>query len=129
MLTPKGCTARRRRLMERLDPAPDWAIIADPRHLMYLANFPVEPFSWASPPPGLLLIERGGASTLVTDNLAARRMKTLWVDRVLYAKDPRQIRLRPWPSRLLTRRFFTSFTWIDLHRSSRMVACGVTRTW
>ncbi len=82
MLTLEGCLGRRRRLMDRLDPPPDWAIVADPRHLMYLANFPVEPFSWASPPPGLLLIERAGPATLVTDNLAARCMKSIWVNRV-----------------------------------------------
>jgi Xaa-Pro aminopeptidase len=65
--------------MERLDP--DWAIVADPRHLMYLTNFPVEPISWSSPPPGLLVVRQDGSSMLVTDNLAARRIDNLWVDR------------------------------------------------
>jgi Xaa-Pro aminopeptidase len=69
-------------LLDRLDPTPDWAIVADPRHLMYLANFPVEPFSWASPQFGLLLVSRDGHSTLVVDNLAARRLQTLWVDQL-----------------------------------------------
>jgi Xaa-Pro aminopeptidase len=68
--------------MDRFEPPADWAIVADARHLMYLANWPVEPFSWAWPPPGLLLIERDGSAMLVVDNLAARHLDTLWVERV-----------------------------------------------
>jgi Xaa-Pro aminopeptidase len=68
--------------MERLVPSIDWAIIADPRHLMYLANFPVEPISWSSPPLGLLLIQQDGRAMLVIDNLAARRLDNLWVDQL-----------------------------------------------
>ena len=95
MLTAKGCLDRRQHLMWwfedvgplpewaiELEPSAEWAIIADPRHLMYLANFPVEPIFWSSPPPGLLLIKQDGWAMLVTDNLAARRLDNLWVDRV-----------------------------------------------
>src|SRR5262245_66441815 len=84
MLTPDGCKARQKALASLLinDANADWAIIADPRHLMYFANFPVEPISWSSPPPGLLLITREEWSMLVTDNLAARRMDQLFVDRL-----------------------------------------------
>jgi Xaa-Pro aminopeptidase len=65
----------------------EWGIVADPRHLMYLANFPVEPISWSSPPPGLLLVRRDGWAMLVIDNLAARRVDNLWVD---------QLEIVPW---------------------------------
>lgn len=85
MLSAEGCKGRRDRLMRKLEvaePRPDWAIVADPHHLMYLANFPVEPISWSSPPPGLLLVTRYDGSMLVVDNLAARRRDTLWVERI-----------------------------------------------
>ena len=95
MLTAQGCLARRKQLMWRyedlgrgpdwkpeLEPRAEWAIVADPRHLMYLANFPVEPISWSSPPPGLLLIKQDGWAMLVVDNLAARRLDNLWIDQV-----------------------------------------------
>ncbi len=82
MLTADGCLARRRRLMKRVAPESAWAIVADPRHLMYLANLPVEPISWSSPPPGLLLVARDGTATLVVDNLAVRRPESLCVERL-----------------------------------------------
>src|SRR5262245_25092131 len=82
MLTAEGCKRRCSRLLDCLDPAPHFVVIADAQHLMYLANFPVEPISWASPPPGLLLVERSGKRTLFADNLAVRNAETIWVDRL-----------------------------------------------
>jgi Xaa-Pro aminopeptidase len=83
MLTREGCETRRRRLFERLSPTPDWAIVADPRHLNYLTNFFIDPeSSLAAAAFALLLVERGGRTTLVTDNQAAKRAKDVWVDRV-----------------------------------------------
>jgi Xaa-Pro aminopeptidase len=85
MLTAEGCHGRRMRLIEEVrrwkSPA-QWILLGDPRHLMYLANFPVEPISWSSPPPGLLLIEESGHSTLFVDNLAVRNAETIWVDKL-----------------------------------------------
>ena len=47
MLTAEGCRQRRQRLWQQLDPKPDGdhLVLSDPIHLMYLANFHVDPFS------------------------------------------------------------------------------------
>src|SRR5438270_13954716 len=51
MLSAEGCRQRRRRLWERLDATSpgfrnvNQLVLADPVHLMYLANFHVDPFS------------------------------------------------------------------------------------
>jgi len=47
MLTAEGCRARRQRLWQQLDPPPDndYLLLSDPIHLMYFANFWVDPFS------------------------------------------------------------------------------------
>jgi Xaa-Pro aminopeptidase len=89
MLTREGCKARQQALalsLER-DANSEWAILGDPRHLMYFTNLPVEPISWSSPPPGLLLVMQDARSMLVADNLAARRMNHLFAD---------QIEIVPW---------------------------------
>ena len=41
MLTAEGCRQRRLRFWQQLDPPPDsdYLLLADPIHLMYLANF------------------------------------------------------------------------------------------
>ena len=55
MLTAEGCRRRRQRLWQRLDPQPDGdhLVLADPVHLMYLANFYVDPFSLGARLPRL----------------------------------------------------------------------------
>src|SRR5262245_21446870 len=82
MLTHQGCAERCRRPLGCLDPIPGLVIVADPRHLMYLTNFPVDPISWSSPPPGLLMLDRDGKRTLFADNLAIRNPDMIWVDRL-----------------------------------------------
>jgi Xaa-Pro aminopeptidase len=49
---------------------------------MFLANFPVEPVSWSSPPPAILHIDQSGSCTLFADNLATPSADTIWVDRL-----------------------------------------------
>src|SRR5207244_6580895 len=79
----EGCEARRKRLTERLRPTPDWALVADPRHVHYLTNFLVDPVSSSARAAlALLLIEQSGRTTLVTDNQAAKRAKDVYADRV-----------------------------------------------
>jgi Xaa-Pro aminopeptidase len=70
MLTPAGCRARRQRLWQRLDPALEWILIADPQHLLYFANYWQSPFVFRSNDAGaVLILGRNGSSTLVADNL------------------------------------------------------------
>jgi Xaa-Pro aminopeptidase len=70
MLTKDGCLSRRRRLWESVDPQLQWLLIADPRHLNYLANFWIHPLSFSAGERGLLLLERDNGATLLCDNLA-----------------------------------------------------------
>jgi Xaa-Pro aminopeptidase len=68
MLTKDGCLSRRRRLWEAVDPRIQWLLIADPRHVNYLANFWVHPLSFSAGERALLLIERDNGATLLCDN-------------------------------------------------------------
>ena len=70
MLTAEGCRQRRLRFWERLDPTPesDHLLLADPIHLMYLANFCVDPFSLGAGFGGVLLLRKDGHAKLIHDN-------------------------------------------------------------
>jgi Xaa-Pro aminopeptidase len=72
MLTKDGCLARRKRLWEKVSPDVEWLLIADPRHVQYLANFWVRPISFSGGERGLLLLERNGRATLLADNFTIR---------------------------------------------------------
>lgn len=72
MLTSEGCAARRARLWQQVPEQIEWLLIADPRHIYYLSNFLVNPLSFSHGERGLLLLERGGESTLVADNFTVR---------------------------------------------------------
>ena len=72
MLTEEGCLARRQRLWNSIPEIADWVLVADPRHVQYLANFWVEPLSFSGFERGLLLLERSGRATLLADNFALR---------------------------------------------------------
>lgn len=72
MLTREGCLARRERLWEALPESVEWVLVADPRHVQYLANFWVQPLSFSGGERGLLLLERQGQATLLADNFAFR---------------------------------------------------------
>ena len=76
MLTEEGCKARRARLFERLPEETEWALIGDPRHLMYLANFWVQPLSFSFSERALLLLRRGGPATIIGDNFTTRSAAT-----------------------------------------------------
>lgn len=71
-LTREGCLSRRARLWEVLPESTQWVLVADPRHVQYLANFWVPPFSFSGGERGLLLLERSGLATLCADNFAIR---------------------------------------------------------
>jgi Xaa-Pro aminopeptidase len=72
MLTKVGCLARRKRLWNAVAEDVEWLLIADPRHVHYLANFWVNPLSFSGGERGLLLLERDGEATLFGDNFAIR---------------------------------------------------------
>lgn len=72
MLTNEGCLARRERLWASIPEIADWVLVADPRHVQYLANFWVQPLSFSGGERGLLLLERSGRATLLADNFTFR---------------------------------------------------------
>lgn len=71
-LTEAGCRARRARLWRAVPDGVEWLLIADPRHVQYLANFWVQPLSFSGGERGLLLLERAGRATLMADNFTIR---------------------------------------------------------
>ncbi|MFG0332675.1 MAG: M24 family metallopeptidase [Maioricimonas sp. JB049] len=72
MLTHEGCLARRQRLWERVPESTDWVLVADPRHVQYLANCWVQPLSFSGGERCWLLLERSGRATVMGDNFALR---------------------------------------------------------
>jgi Xaa-Pro dipeptidase len=82
MLSAEGCRQRRQRLWQRLDPKPesDHLRLADPIHLMYLANFFVDPFSLGAGFSGFLLLRNDGHATLIHDNRLPQSVETAHVD-------------------------------------------------
>jgi Xaa-Pro aminopeptidase len=83
MLTAAGCQARRERLLQTLAPG-DGVEIHDPKHLVYLANFYVSPFTFRANDAGaVLLLTQEGKSILLADNLAEPSLEQVQVDEVL----------------------------------------------
>ncbi|QDT64970.1 M24 family metallopeptidase [Calycomorphotria hydatis] len=72
MLTKAGCERRRERFWEQMPDEVEWALIADPRSVLYFSNFLVQPLSFSYGERGLLLLERGGTATLLADNFSFR---------------------------------------------------------
>ncbi len=71
-LTEAGCLARRQRLWAAVPTDVEWLLVADPRHVQYLANFWVQPLSFSGGERGLLLLERDGRASLLADNFTVR---------------------------------------------------------
>ncbi len=87
MLTLEGCLARRKRLWDSLPANVEWILVADPRHVQYLANFWVQPLSFSGGERGWLCLERSGRSTLLGDNFALRAgVHPAYVDREIVEK-------------------------------------------
>lgn len=72
MLTAEGCSDRRFRLWDALPDEYEWVLIADPRHVLYLSNFLVNPISFSTSERALLLLERSGKATLLAENFTRR---------------------------------------------------------
>jgi Xaa-Pro aminopeptidase len=104
MLTAEGCRQRRQRFWEALDPKPDsdHVRLADPIHLMYLANFHVDPFSLGAGFGGYLIVRRDGQAKLlhddrlpadVADAHVEERASAKWYDGKSPGRGPRQLAL------------------------------------
>ncbi len=104
MLSAEGCGERRRRLWERLDPKPesDHLRLAHPIHLMYLANFSVDPFSLGAGFGGILLVRKDGHAKLLHDNRLPRSVEQAhveerevvpWYDGQSPGRGPRELAL------------------------------------
>jgi len=104
MLTAEGCRQRRLRFWERLEPRldGDHVRLSDPLHLMYLANFHVDPFSLGGGFGGVLLLRRDGHAKLLHDNRLPKsveeahveeRVVVPWYDGQSPAHGPRQLAL------------------------------------
>ena len=72
MLSREGCQRRCERLWQKMPDVVEWLLIADPRHVKYLCNFWVEPFSFSFGERCWLLLDRENGSTLLGDNYALR---------------------------------------------------------
>lgn len=72
MLTAEGCASRRERLWRHVPESVEWLLVADPRHVLYLSNFWVNPLSFSAGERGLLLLERSAGATLLADNFTRR---------------------------------------------------------
>jgi len=72
MLTKEGCLTRRERLWKMVSEDVEWLLIADPRHVHYLSNFWVQPFSFSVGERGYLLLEREAGATLLADNFTIK---------------------------------------------------------
>ncbi len=85
MLTAAGCLRRRERLWERLDPPPDGdhLRLTDPVHLVYLANFWVDPFSLGAGFGGCLLLRRDGHAKLLHENRLPESVNKARVEEVV----------------------------------------------
>lgn len=82
MLTAEGCRQRRQRFWQQLDPPPqrDFLVLADPVHLVYLANFYVDPFSLGASYHGYLIVRRDGYAKLIHDNRLPKSVQEAHVD-------------------------------------------------
>lgn len=76
MLTEQGCRQRRQRLWDKLHQDISWVLVADPRHIQYLANFWVQPLSFSFSERALLLLKRSGEAILLADNFTRRSAAT-----------------------------------------------------
>ncbi len=102
MLSAEGCRQRRQRLWQQLDPKPegDHLVLSDPAHLMYLANFFIDPFSSGAEFRGYLILRNDGRAKLIYDNRLPKSVEEAhveerrvvpWYDGQHPATGPRQL--------------------------------------
>jgi Xaa-Pro aminopeptidase len=104
MLSADGCRQRRLRFWQALAPQPDTdhLRLTDPIHLMYLANFHVDPFSLGAGFGGCLLLRKDGHAKLIHDNRLPQSVQEAhveecvvvpWYDGQAPGQGPRQLAL------------------------------------
>jgi Xaa-Pro aminopeptidase len=102
MLTAEGCRQRRLRFWKQLTPKPDsdYLLLADPIHLVYLANCWIDPFSLGAWSRGYLLLRNDGHAKLLHEDRAPasvadahvdERRAVPWYDAQHPARGPRQL--------------------------------------
>src|SRR5437868_6396669 len=102
MLTAEGCRQRRIALWQKLDPPPDGdhLVLSDPIHLVYLANFWVDPISLGAGFPAYLMLRKDGHAKLLYDSRmpksveqahAEEKRPIVWYDGQNPAHGPRQL--------------------------------------
>ena len=102
MLTAEGCRTRRERLWQKLDPPPetDYLLLSDPIHLVYFANYWVDPISLGAGFPAYLMIRKDGHAKLLHENRAPKsaelahveeRRSIPWYDGQAPGRGPRQL--------------------------------------
>jgi Xaa-Pro dipeptidase len=82
VLTAEGCRNRRLRFWQQVEPKPDtdYLLLADPIHLVYLANCYVDPFSLGAWFRGYLLLRTDGYAKLLHDNRMPASVEKSHVD-------------------------------------------------
>jgi Xaa-Pro aminopeptidase len=80
MLTREGCGGRRRRLLASLANPCDVVVIADPAHLVYLANFQPSPFVFRTVESAAILLVEPDKSTLVADDMLGPFLESAFVE-------------------------------------------------
>ena len=104
MLSADGCRQRRQRFWKALDPGPDndFLLLSDPIHLVYLANFWVDPISLGAGFSGYLMVRKDGHAKLLHDNRLPKSVESahveerrpiVWYDGQAPGKGPRQLAL------------------------------------
>ncbi len=83
MLTPESCAERRRRLWKSLPAGTDIAVIADPQHLIYFANYAPSPFEFRSNESAAILLLEPERATLVGDRNLQITLEQAHVDEVV----------------------------------------------
>ena len=102
MLTAEACRRRRERLWAKLDPPPesDYLLLSDPIHLVYFANYYVDPISLGAGFPGYLMIRKDGRAKLLHDDRVpkstqlahAEEIRSIpWYDGQTPGHGPRQL--------------------------------------
>jgi Xaa-Pro dipeptidase len=105
MLSVEGCFKRRQRFLHQLAPFPaqGYVVLADPMHLIYLANFFVDPISSGASFGGFLVLRTDGHATLLYDHRlpksvqdahADEREALTWYDSQTPGHGPRKLFLR-----------------------------------
>jgi Xaa-Pro aminopeptidase len=81
MLSAEGCRQRRQRFWQQATfLKQDAVLLAQPMHLMYLANFWVDPFSLGGGFGGYLLLRRDGHATLIHDQRLPKSVQEAHAD-------------------------------------------------